>query len=235
MNPDDPKPFTFDVSEDYEQRIEDARAVLEKLPRDENWENAQRVLADPPSREAVEAAQREAAQAMAMLAEFQQARHTGYDPDQTTKVVIDAAGELRELEFSVDAVRLGNHGLADAIGLAWADAEDARAENQGAYATRAGATGGGSTPAEQVLADIESAVAAREHERFEASTEDGLSKLAVNLRGRLTDVVFLQNNVLNLTDRHTLAEQLTAALRRAQSEAAAVVGDIGAVYYARLG
>jgi hypothetical protein len=233
-SPDKPNPFEYEVPGDYEQRIEDARAALDVVPRNENWENAQRVLAEPPSREAVEAAQREAVQAMAVLAEFQQARHTGYDPDQTTKVVIDAAGTLHELEFGVDAVRLGNHGLAAAMMMAWADAEAVRAESQGSFTSRAG-TGGGSTPAEQVLADIEHAVGAREHERYEASTEDGLSKLAVNLRGRLTEVVFLQNNVLNLTDRHTLAEQLTAALQRAQSDAAAVVGDIAAVYYARLG
>lgn len=228
------KPFEFEVPEDYERRIEEARASLEKVPRDENWANAQRLLADPPSREAVEAAQREAARAMAALAEFQQARYTGFDADETTRVVIDAAGELRELEFGVDAVRLGNHGLADAFGLAWAAAEDARAEAQGAYTARTGARGG-ATPAEQVLADIESALSAREHERFEATTADGLGKLAVNLRGRLTELVFLQNNVLNLTDRHTLAEQLAAAVRQAQSAAAAVVGEIGAVHYARLG
>ncbi|MEU5155321.1 hypothetical protein [Glycomyces sp. NPDC021274] len=232
---EDPKPFEFAVPEDYERHIDEARAALDVVPRNENWENAQRVLADPPSREAIEAAQREAAEAMAMLAAFQQARHTGYDPDQTTKVVIDAAGELRELEFGVDAVRLGNHGLADAIGLAWAAAQDARAESQGDYTSRTGALGGGNTPAEQVLADIEFALSAREHERFGATTEDGLTKLAVNLRGRLTEVVFLQNNVLNLTDRHTLAEQLTAAVQRAQSDAAAVVGEIGAAHYARLG
>lgn len=230
---EDPKPFEFAVPEDYEQRIEDARAGLDVVPRNENWENAQRVLADPPSREAVEAAQREAAQAMAALAEFQQARHTGYDPDQTTKIVIDAAGALHGLEFGVDAVRLGNHGLAAAIGLAWAEAEEARAEHQGAYTARSGARGG--TAAEQVLADIERDLSAREHERFEATTEDGLTKLAVNLRGRLTEIVFLQNNVLNLTDRHTLAEQLSAAVRDAQAAAAAVVGEIGAVHYARLG
>jgi hypothetical protein len=233
--PEDSKPFEFEVPQDYEERIEDARRLLEKLPRDENWENAERILADPPSRDAIEAAQREAAKAMATLAEFQQARHTGYDPDQSTKVVVDAAGALHELEFSVDTVRLGNHGLAAAIGLAWAAAEDARTESGGAYASRAGALGGGSTPVEQVLAYIEHTVSAREHERYEATTEDGLSKLAVSLRGRLTEVVFLQNNVLNLTDRHTLAEQLTAATRQAQAAASAVVGEISAVHYARLG
>lgn len=232
---DEPEPFAFRVPDDYERRIEDARAALDVVPRNENWENAQRLLADPPSREAVEAAQREAEKAMAALAAFQQVRHTGRDPDQTTEVVIDTAGQLHRLAFGVDAVRLGNHGLAAAIGLAWAEAEDARAESQGAYASRSGALGGGATPAEQVLADIEFAVSAREYERFEAGTEDGLSKIAVNLRGRLTEVVFLQNNVLNLTDRHTLAEQLHAALNRAQTAAAAVVGEIAAVHYNRLG
>ncbi|MFG3342525.1 hypothetical protein [Glycomyces sp. NPDC048151] len=229
------QPFEFQVPDDYERRIEAARAALDVVPRNENWENAQRFLANPPSREDVEAAQREAEQAMAALAEFQQIRHTGRDPDQTTEVVIDAAGQLHGLTFGVDAVRLGNHGLANAIGLAWADAEDARAESQSAYASRSGALGGGSTPADQVLADIEFALSAREHERFEAATEDGLGKLAVNLRGRLTDVVFLQNNVLNLTDRHSLAEQLAAALKRAQAAAAALAGEIAAVHYARLG
>jgi hypothetical protein len=230
-----PEPFELAVPEDYEERIENARLALHSQPRGEDWVLAQRVLADAPSREAVEAAQRRASEAMATLAEFQQARHTGYDPEQTTKVVVDAAGALRGLEFGVDAVRLGNHGLAGAVRHAWAEAEAARLESSGAYAARAGVGGGGSTPAEQVLADIEFAVAAREHERFEAATEDGLSKLAVDLRGRLVDVVFLQNNVLNLTDRHTLAEQLTAAAGRAQAAAAAVVGEIGAVHYARLG
>lgn len=234
-SPENPKPFEFEVPQDYEERIKAARRLLEKVPRDENWENAERILADPPSREAIEAAQREAARAMATLAEFQQARHTGYDPDQTTKVVVDAAGLLTELELSVDTVRLGNHGLAAAIGLAWAAAEDARAESGGAFASRASGTGGTATDAEQVLRDIDNAVAAREHERYEAATADGLSKLAVNLRGRLTEVVFLQNNVLNLTDRHTLAEQLTAAATAAQGAAAAVVGEISAVHYARLG
>lgn len=234
-SPEKPKPFEFEVPEDYEQRIEDARHLLEKVPRDDNWENAQRILADPPSREAIEAAQREAVQAMAMLAEFQQARHTGYDPEQTTKVVIDAVGGLRELELGVDTVRLGNHGLAAAIGHAWAEAEQVRTESQGALTTRASALGGGATAAEQVLADIEFAVSAREHERFEARTQDGLSKLAVNLRGRITEVVFLQNNVLNLTDRHTLAEQLTAAAAAAQAAASEVVGEISGAHYARLG
>lgn len=236
--PEEPKPFEFAVPEDYEQRIEDARGALDVVPRNENWENAQRVLADPPSREAVEAAQREAAKAMAMLAEFQEARHTGYDPDETTKVVIDAAGRLTELEFSVDAVRLGNHGLADAIGLAWAAAETARAERGTAFAARGSGLGSGgaaAAAAEEVLRDIETAVAAREFERFERTTEDGLCKLAVDLRGRLVQVVFLQNNVLGLTDRHTLAEQVTAAAAAAQSAAADVVGEISAAQYSRLG
>jgi DNA-binding protein YbaB len=231
------KPFEFAVPEDYEQRIEDARGALDVVPRDENWENAQRVLADPPSREAIEAAQREAAKAMAMLAEFQQARHTGYDPDQTTKVVVDAGGLLTELEFGVDAVRLGNHGLAAAIGFAWAEAEHARAESGSAFAERGRGLGGdaAAAAAEQVMREIETAVAAREYERFEHSTEDGLCRLAVNLRGQLTEVVFLQNNVLNLTDRHTLAEQLTAAAAAAQSAASAAVGEISAEHYAKLG
>ena len=235
-SPDDRKPFEFAVPEDYEQRIEDARGALDVVPRNENWENAQRVLADPPGREAIEAAQRAAAEAMAMLAEFQQARHTGYDPDQTTKVVIDAGGLLTELEFGVDAVRLGNHGLANAIGFAWAEAENARAESGSAFAARGRGLGGdAASAAEQVLRDIETAVAAREYERFEHGTEDGLCKLAVNLRGRLTEVVFLQNNVLNLTDRHTLAEQLAAAASAAQSAASAAVGEISAEHSAKLG
>jgi DNA-binding protein YbaB len=235
--PEEPKPFEFAVPEDYEQRIEDARGALDVVPRNENWENARQVLADPPSREAVEAAQRAAAEAMAMLAEFQQTRHTGYDPDETTKVVLDAAGRLTELEFGVDAVRLGNHGLADAIGLAWAAAETARAERGTAFAARGGPGSGGAAAAaaEQVLRDIEAAVAAREAERFERTTEDGLCKLAVDLRGRLVQVVFLQNNVLGHTDRHTLAEQVAAAAAKAQSAAADVVGEISAAQYSRLG
>ncbi|MFC3493295.1 hypothetical protein [Glycomyces rhizosphaerae] len=63
----------------------------------------------------------------------------------------------------------------------------------------------------------------------------GNHDLAVNLRGRLTEVVFLQNNVPNLTDRHTLAEQLTAAATAARAAASAVVGEISAVHHARLG
>jgi DNA-binding protein YbaB len=232
------RPFEFDVPEDYEQRIEEARGALDVVPRNENWENAQRVLADPPSREAIEAAQREAAKAMAMLAEFQQARHTGYDPDQTTKVVVDAAGRLTELEFEVETVRLGNHGLAAAIGLAWTEAEAARAEHGSGFASRGrdiGTGGDAAAAAEQALRDIESAVAAREHERFERTTEDHLCKVAVDLRGRLIEVVFLQNNVLGLTDRHTLAEQVTAAVAAAQSAASEVVDEISAAHYSRLG
>lgn len=230
------RPFEFDVPEDYEQRIEEARGALDVVPRNENWENAQRVLADPPSREAIESAQREAAQAMAMLAEFQEARHTGRDPDQTTAVVVDAAGRLTGLEFGVEAARLGNHGLSSAISLAWADAETVRAESGSEFASRGRGLGaGGDATAEQVLRDIEAAVAAREHERFERTTEDGLCKLTVDLRGRLTEVVFLQNNVFGLTDRQTLAQQVTAAATAAQSAASEVVSEISAVHYARLG
>ncbi|HEX2144026.1 MAG TPA: hypothetical protein VHG10_05910 [Glycomyces sp.] len=234
--PEEQQPFRFAIPEDYEQRIEDARAGLDVVPRNENWENARRVLADPPSRDAIEAAQREAEKAMAMLAEFQQARHTGYDPDQTTKVVVDAAGRLTELEFGVETGRLGNHGLAAAIGQAWAEAETVRAESGSDFASRGRDFGaGGDAAAEQVMRDIEFAVAAREHEHFEQSTEDGLCKVAVDLRGRLVEVVFLQNNVLNLSDRHTLAEQLAAAAAAAQGAASEVVGEISAAHYARLG
>jgi hypothetical protein len=62
-----------------------------------------------------------------------------------------------------------------------------------------------------------------------------MCKLAVDLRGRLVQVVFLQNNVLGLTDRHTLAEQVIAAAAAAQSAAADVVGEISAAHYSRLG
>lgn len=235
MTSPEQRPFEFAVPEDYEQRIEDARAALDVVPRNENWENAQRVLADPPSREAVEAAQREAAQAMARLAEFQAARHTGYDPDQTTKVVIDASGDLAELEFGVDAVRLGNHGLADAVLHAWAAAETLRSEHATAFA---GNASGGTDAADaglRILRAIDTAIDARAHERFERTTEDGLCKIAVNLRGVLVEVVCLKNNILNLTDRHTLAEQITAAVTAAQAAASGALGQISASHYAELG
>lgn len=233
MTSPEPQPFTFEVPEDYEQRIEDARAALDVVPRNENWENAQRLLADPPDREAVEAAQREAAQAMARLARFQAARHTGYDPDQTTKVVIDASGNLTELELGVDTVRLGNHALAEAIRLAWNEAETLRSESATAFA--GAGESGAADAALQVLRAIDAAIDARAHERFEQLTEDGLCRVAVNLRGVLTEVVCLQNNVLNLTDRHTFAEQTAAAVTAAQAAASEAVGRISASHYAELG
>jgi hypothetical protein len=234
------KPFEYDVPDEYERHIEDAKAGLDVVPRDENWEIAQRMLAEAPSREAVEAAQRQAAEAMAALAEFQQARHTGYDPDQTAKVVLDAGGRLAELQFGVDTVRIGNHGIAAAVGAAWTDAEARRAEHATAFAERGkGFAAVADMPVvaetERIMRETEAAIAAREHERFERTTEDGLCKLAVNLRGRISEVVFLQNNVLNLTDRHTLAEQLTAAVTAAQAAAAAEVDAVIAPYYDGLG
>lgn len=236
MGAEESRPFEFEVPEGYEQQIDDARAGLEVVPRNENWEIAQRVLAEPPSREAIEQAQRAAAEAMAALAAFQERKHTGYDPDQVVKIVLDAAGRLDEIAIGVDAVRIGNHAVAEAVGAAWRAAEEARAEAGSDFAKNA-RSGGGDAAAEagQVMRDIEAAIEERAGERFERVTEDGLCRIAVDLRGKIAGVVFLHNNVLNLTDRQTLAEQITAAVTAAQSEASAVVGEISAAQYARLG
>lgn len=88
---------------------------------------------------------------------------------------------------------------------------------------------------EDVMHRIGDAIAAREGERFERSTDSGFCKVAVNLRGRLVDVVFLQNNVLRTTDRETLAEEISAAVAAAQTEAAETVSAIAAEHYADLG
>ena len=89
--------------------------------------------------------------------------------------------------------------------------------------------------AQDVMRRIEAAITAREHQRFERTTESELCKISVNLRGRLVDVVFLQNNVLRSTDRETLAAEVSAAITSAQSEAADVVAAIAAEHYAELG
>jgi len=215
----------FDVPEDYEDRIEDARLALHALPRGEDRDHAERVLANAPGREQIEDAQRRAAEAMATLAAFQRARHTGHDPDRAVTVVLRAGGDLHELALGEHADRLADFTLTEAIKHAWAAAEAARSDGDRAL---------GAARAEQILADIEFAVSAREHERFEAATEDGSSTIVVDLRGRLVDLVLLQSNVLGRTDRHRLAAQLTAAARQAQAAAAAVAGEIAAVHYAHL-
>ncbi|MEU6857669.1 YbaB/EbfC family nucleoid-associated protein [Glycomyces sp. NPDC046736] len=227
------KPFAYEVPEDYERFIEEGQAGLDKVPRNENWEIAQRVLAEAPSREEVAAAQRLAAEAMSALAEFQQVEHTGYDPEQHVKVVLDNTGRLSGIELDARAVRIGNNGIAAAFTAAWTEAETRREEHASAFAGRS--VGGVASEVEQVMRDAEAALAAREHERFEQATEDGLGRVAVNLRGRISEVVFLQNNVLNLTDRHTLAEQLLAAVTAAQGAAAAAADAVTAPYYHRLG
>lgn len=232
--PEIPEPFSFNLPEDYEERLEEAKRVLLTLPKTANRDIAEHVLAMAPALADIEAAQQKMRESSAALMALHAARHAGRDPDETTKVVLKATGGLHDLAFSAHAKRLGDHDLANAITHAWSEAEAALIEAHGAQSRHATALGGGTDPSEQVLADIEYAVSAREHERFEANTEAGNATATVNLRGRLIEIVFLQSGVLAHTDRATLAAQLTAAVRKAQSAAATAVAEISTLYYDRM-
>ncbi|THV41391.1 YbaB/EbfC family nucleoid-associated protein [Glycomyces buryatensis] len=89
--------------------------------------------------------------------------------------------------------------------------------------------------AREVMQRIEAALARREHETFEHLTESGHARACVNLRGRLVGIVFLEKNILRVTDRESLAAELQAAITAAQGQAEDAAAAIAAEHYAELG
>ncbi|THV41392.1 hypothetical protein [Glycomyces buryatensis] len=126
--PDDgaPPKAHLGVPDDYELQIDEARATLEKLPHDENWENAQRLLNDPPARGDVEAFAEQFADAQAVLEKFAKARYVGTDENSLTAIAIDSSGRLCKIQFDVAASGAGNHALAASLLAAWDAAETER-------------------------------------------------------------------------------------------------------------
>ncbi|THV30117.1 hypothetical protein [Glycomyces paridis] len=233
MTSPEPQAFSFALPDDYEKMLDEARSALDRLPRDEHWEQARQALDQAPDRRTHETFQREGAQTLALIAEHQAARHTGRDREDTTEVVLDATGILVELRFTASAVRLGSDGLPEALRAAWAGAEASRLDAALAFAERSSAAGAElqaaarvDTATRQVQHSIQRAIDDRAHERFHRTTDDGRCTVTVDLCGAFVDLVCHEHDPFAGTDRRALARGILAAVTAAQADGAAVIGDL---------
>ena len=79
------------------------------------------------------------------------------------------------------------------------------------------------------LAAIRRILDEHERETVEFTSPQELCRVAVTLRGRLSDVVFLDPNALRSLDRDSLADEVAAAIRGAQTAASARLAELARV------
>ncbi|MDA1363037.1 hypothetical protein O1R50_25715 [Glycomyces luteolus] len=141
--PPDIEAFRFEPPDDYEEKLQQGYELLEFWPHDEMYENDKAVLDMTPSRAAIEAVNADLERAQELIREMQQARYRGQDEYGTSMVTMNFAGEMIGLEFSTDAVRMGNRELGEAIREAWQYAKEAQLEDTDRLNRIAGGMGGG--------------------------------------------------------------------------------------------
>lgn len=147
MDPQDRYPdleaARFDPPEDYEEKLQQGYEALEFWPQDEMYWNDKAVLDMTPSRVDIEAANAELEQAQELMGEIQRARYEGRDDFGASTLTLNFVGEVVGLQFSTDAVRMGNRELAEAIRESWQSAKVVQAEDAERLNRIARAMGGG--------------------------------------------------------------------------------------------
>ncbi|WP_026922278.1 hypothetical protein [Glycomyces arizonensis] len=132
---------------------------------------------------------------------------TGSDAEHLASVTLGYTGALRRLEFRSGAERKGGRSIAEAVIAAWNVAERERAAGGEELNRRFGAAG-----------DYDPAVL--EPTSVEVRSETGACRIGVDRHGRLSEVVFLTNDLFGSAGRDGLADEVAAAIRSAQSTAA---------------
>jgi hypothetical protein len=133
----------FEPPDDYDEKLQQGYEALEFWPQDEMYWNDKAVLDMTPSRADVEAANAELEQAQELMGELQRARYEGRDEIGASTLVLNVVGEVVGLEFSANAVRMGNRELAEAIRESWQSAKVLQVEDAERLNRIARAMGGG--------------------------------------------------------------------------------------------